>query len=424
MVAQRKMASCRPLELGVGCTSSTSGGGYDYCVSLSLLLDLLLSLMLLSYIVYGIAIGITKSLLIMAGIIVGVAAAVLVAPVLSAAISVPDIRVIASVAATIVLIGLGHIIGQIFSKALRVDDVNRIVRIADRIAGGFALGLLMSLVLSTNSFSVGKFGSPVLSRTFAESTVIRILHELTPLGVQAQVFRLRDVFAVERNPVFAEDFGVDSVVVPNIVPSSASLSAAAKSVVRITGNAYACGQAQSGTGFVVARNRIVTNAHVVAGVQFPVVEALNGQVLVGTVVYFDASDDLAVIAVAGLDAKPLNKGAIARAGDTTNAVGYPFGGPIVVTASNVQSTKVYSSPNIYRSGASARQIYTLAGQVDSGDSGGPVLNRDGDYVGIVFARATDRANVGYAMTVTQLNPVVSSASALTAAVSSGACIRH
>jgi S1-C subfamily serine protease len=392
-------------------------------VNLSLLLDLLLVVVIFGYIAYGVAVGLTKSFLAMAGMIAGVVVALLVTPVVSNVIPIPDIRVMASLATWVAIIALGHAIGHTISRKLRVKKRTSPLRLVDRIAGGFAVGLLIALVVSISTLSVGHLGSPILSRAFAQSEVVQTLNDITPVGVKAQLSRLHAFFSRERVPVFTEDFGSDTAVVPDVVVDNATLSAAAESVVRIVGNSYECGQGRSGTGFVVANDRIVTNAHVVAGVKNPVIESPNGQVLVGSVVYFDVRDDLAVIAVTGLDATPLNKGTIAIAGETTELMGYSYGGPIVATVGTVQSTGIFNSPNIYRLGKSPRQVYTLVGKVSRGDSGGPVLNLAGEFVGILFARATDRANVGYAMTLTELDPILSSVSEFTTAVSSGDCIR-
>jgi S1-C subfamily serine protease len=392
-------------------------------VNLSLLLDLLLVVFIFGYIAYGVAVGLNKSFLAMAGLIAGVVVALLVTPVVSNVIPIPDIRVMASLATWVAIIALGHAIGHTISRKWHVKESNSAPRLVDRIAGGFAAGLLIALVVSTSSLKVGHLGSPILSRAFAQSEVVQTLNDITPVGVKAQISRLYASSSSERVPVFTEDFGSDTAVVPEVVVGNATLSAAAESVVRIVGNSYECGQGRSGTGFVVANDRIVTNAHVVAGVENPVIESLNGQVLVGSVVYFDVRDDLAVIAVTGLDATPLNKGTIAIAGETTELMGYSHGGPIVATVGTVQSTRIFNSPNIYRLGKSPRQIYTLVGKVSRGDSGGPVLNLAGEFVGIIFARATDRANVGYAMTLTELDPILSSASEFTTSVSSGDCIR-
>src|SRR5690606_9850200 len=125
--------------------------------------------------------------------------------------------------------------------------------------------------------------------------------------------------------------------IPVIDTGSDALNVAAGSVVRITGNALACGVAQTGTGFVVADDRVVTNAHVVAGVTEPVVETLGGQVIAGTVVYFDPADDLAVIAVPGLDAAALDLAPVLQPGSDAVVQGYPHGGPFVSGAASVVS---------------------------------------------------------------------------------------
>src|SRR5690606_26696731 len=138
--------------------------------------------------------------------------------------------------------------------------------------------------------------------------------------------------------------------VPDVDTGTDALAAAAQSVVRISGTAYACGQNQSGTGFVIAPDRVVTNAHVVAGVPNPVVEAPNGQALDGSVVYFDPADDLAVIAVAGLAAQPLDLAAPLEPGDDAVIDGYPYGGPFTSGPAEVLAVSTERLEDIYGSG--------------------------------------------------------------------------
>lgn len=386
------------------------------------LLDLLLIVLLLGYVAYGISIGLTRSVFVIAGIVAGVVAAVLLAPAISRSIPWPQLRVALTILAAITLIAIGHTIGAAIARALRKDLETSRLRGIDRAAGGIASGILAALIVSTVSFSLAQLGSPPLSRTIAGSAVISTIHDLTPTDVEVRIAQLRTVLADKSAPFFTSELGTAGAKIPTINTDSAVLTDAAESVVRITGNAYACGQAQTGTGFVVADERIVTNAHVVAGTEQPVVEALNGQVLTGTIVYFDARDDLAVIAVPGLTADALSMGATARPGTSTAIEGYPYGGPITVDAALVQHVSIANSPNIYGSGGSPREVYTLAGQVNPGNSGGPLLTLDGDVIGAVFARSADQENVGYALTLTELQPVVDEAPALTGTVSSGACI--
>ncbi|EPR77260.1 Trypsin-like serine protease [Leifsonia rubra CMS 76R] len=390
----------------------------------ALLLDLLLIVLLLGYAGYGINVGLTRSVFVIAGIVAGVVAAVLFAPAVARAIPEPQIRVVVTIAVAIGLIAVGHTVGHAIAKGLSEELETSRLRGIDRAAGGVVIGVIAALVVSTVSFSVAQLGSPLLSRTIAGSAVIGTIHDLTPGDVEVAIAQLRTVLADQAVPFFTAELGRTEATIPGIDTGSAALSTAAASVVRLTGNAYACGQAQTGTGFIVADERVVTNAHVVAGIEQPVVEALNGQVLTGKVVYFDARDDLAIIAVPGLTPEPLRLGITARPGSSAAIQGYPFGGPITIGAALVQRISVATSPDIYGTGEFPREVYTLAGQVNPGNSGGPLLTLDGTVIGTVFARNADQENVGYAVTLTELRPVVDEAPTLNGTVSSGACIRE
>jgi S1-C subfamily serine protease len=202
-----------------------------------------------------------------------------------------------------------------------------------------------------------------------------------------------------------------------------ALTRAAASVVRITGNAYECGQNQTGSGFVVATDRVVTNAHVVAGVTEPIVEVPGGAALPGRVVYFDPAKDLAVIAVNGLPADPLPLAENLPRGTVGVVDGYPYGGPFSTKPAKVLSVGTTSVDDIYGAAGGNREIYTLAADVREGNSGGPLLSADGAVAGVVFAKSADIANVGYALTMTELSPVAAQATGLTATAPSGTCVR-
>src|SRR4029078_13386929 len=118
--------------------------------------------------------------------------------------------------------------------------------------------------------------------------------------------QLRSALIGEGIPTLLDGFGQSQpVAVPDTSTDTPALNRDAASVRKIAGTAYQCGQNQTGTGFVVAPGRVVTNAHVVAGVDEPVVETPGGRALPGRVVYFDSQHDLAVVAVDGLPSEPL-----------------------------------------------------------------------------------------------------------------------
>jgi S1-C subfamily serine protease len=293
----------------------------------------------------------------------------------------------------------------------------------DRFLGAIVTGVAAALIAAVVSTSVSQLGVPVLSKAIAGSNVLRTINLLTPDPVEAWLAQLRSTVTDKGIPIFAQAFGGAAPVIPQIDTGSAALNTAAQSVVKITGNAFACGQSQSGTGFVVADGRVVTNAHVVAGVSQPVVEAPNGQALQGSIVYFDPEMDLAVILVPGLAVAPLALADTLSPGADAAVEGYPYGGPFTAGGASVVSVSQANVPDIYGQTKTQREVYTLAADVREGNSGGPLLTVDGSVAGVVFARNAQTANVGYALTMAELDPVAAVADGLDASVSSGDCIR-
>ncbi len=145
--------------------------------------------------------------------------------------------------------------------------------------------------------------------------------------------------------------------------------------------------------------------------------------LTGTIVYFDPNDDLAVIAVPGLKAKALALTDTVGVNAAGAIDGYPFGGPFVTSPAKVVSVDTASVNDIYGKTRSDREVYSLATTVNEGDSGGPFLTEKGEVAGVVFAKSANTANLGYAMTMKELDPVAAQAAGLSSGVSSGSCVR-
>ena len=210
--------------------------------------------------------------------------------------------------------------------------------------------------------------------------------------------------------------------IPDASTDTPALNEASASVLRIAGTAFQCGQNQTGSGFAVAPNRVMTNAHVVAGVNEPVVEIPDGRVLPGRVVFFDAVRDLAVLAVDDLNVRPLPLGGELSEGDFAAFQGYPAGGPFQSNPATVQGRSQVLVQNIYGADPSSLQVYTLAADVKQGNSGGPLLDADGNVAGVVFAKSTQNVPVGYALTLEEVKPVVDAASGYQETISAGQCV--
>jgi S1-C subfamily serine protease len=319
----------------------------------------------------------------------------------------------------------GHAAGVALGTVIARTLKRRALRAVDRGLGSALNLVAAALVLSLLGSSVAAFGIPVLSRLVATSGVLRVIDAITPDPVESFMAQLRSTLVQDGLPAISEALGgiVNAPTLPNFDTGSAELNVAAQSVVRITGTAPSCGQSQAGTGFVVSDDRVITNAHVVAGVTEPVIESPGGEVIGGTVVYFDPIDDLAIIAVPGLSAAPLALTGTVPDGTDGVIDGYPFGGPFVTAAAEVISVDTVRVADIYNNSQNNREVYSLATTVNEGDSGGPFLTLSGEVAGVVFARSANTANVGYAMTMAELDPVAAQAASLTAPVDSGSCTR-
>jgi Trypsin-like peptidase domain/Colicin V production protein len=193
---------------------------------------------------------------------------------------------------------------------------------------------------------------------------------------------------------------------------------AGRSVVRVLSTA--CGLGIEGSGWAVRPNLIVTNAHVVAGADDTTVTTQSGVELDATAVYYQPEDDLALLRVEGeLPTLPMASGG--REGAEAAVLGYPENGPYTVTPARVGETRQTLSEDSYGRGPIRRTITALGGDVRSGNSGGPLLGKDGKVVGIVFAATTSGPRGGFAVPVSEVREALRHASG--GEVSTGACTR-
>ena len=205
-------------------------------------------------------------------------------------------------------------------------------------------------------------------------------------------------------------------------PSTPAASSASAAVVRLTGTAAQCSQVQSGSGVAVAPDRVLTNAHVVLGVDAPTVTDRARGVHAARIVHLDTAHDLAVLAVDDADLPVMPVGAELTGGASASVLGYPDGGPFASTPAAVQAVGEVPLGDVLTGAASMVDVYTLAADIRHGYSGGPVVDAAGNLAGLVFARAPGSDAVGYALTADTIAPVVAAAPGMTATVPSGDCV--
>lgn len=204
--------------------------------------------------------------------------------------------------------------------------------------------------------------------------------------------------------------------------SSDALTAAQESVVRIMGHAE-CGSTFAGSGVVVGDGLVVTNAHVIAGVDQPIVFAKESRFgSVAVPVHFDPVRDIALLRVRDLDAPAVRMAGSPTEGQTVAVAGYPNAGQLQVKAAGVRGLVTATGSDIYGEGQSQRQVLVVAGNVIPGDSGGALLSSDGAMVGLVFAASEGMGgHTGYALSAEETQAVVGSVPAHSR-VSTGDCV--
>ncbi len=169
-----------------------------------------------------------------------------------------------------------------------------------------------------------------------------------------------------------------------------------QSMVKIVGQG--CGQIQEGSGFVVKPDYVVTNAHVIAGIQNPTVQDQAGVTHSTTVVYYNPEYDLAVMYVPHLNEPPLSFDLnMLSSGTKTVILGYPEGGPFNAQPGGILQEFRAQGSDIYNQNTTVRNVYQVQADIRPGNSGGPLLTLSGQVAGIVFSRSTTNNNVGYAL---------------------------
>ena len=191
------------------------------------------------------------------------------------------------------------------------------------------------------------------------------------------------------------------------------------SVVKIEG--LGCGGIVDGSGFVAGKGRVVTNAHVVAGVKNPKVIDRDGTHN-ARVVYFDIKNDVAFLVAEDMQVPPLSISTSAlTAGSGVLVEGYPEGGAFAAQTAVILDRFTAIGRDIYGQSITKRDIYSVQARIVQGNSGGPVLNEEGSVVGIVFATSTSYNNVGYALTTNQIASELASIADYTRTTATGQC---
>jgi len=323
---------------------------------------------------------------------------------------------------------IGQFIASSIGAAMRSTVTWRSATVVDSVGGSVVSMISVLLIAWVVGSVLNGSPYPVVDQQVNNSVTLQTLDKVMPTPAKTMFSDFRRMLA--SNSTYAQVFsgiGAEHILaIPAPDPGvldSAGYRAAADRVVRVQGVAPSCQRSIEGSGFVISRNHIMTNAHVVAGVtEHQTVTTTSGQTLAATVVYYDPQVDVAVLYVPGLSLSPLRFAGQANPGDNAVVAGYPLDAPSLhAVPARIGGIQNAQGPNIYQTATVTRQIYEIRAVVESGNSGGPLLSSDGTVYGVVFAAAVGVNDTGFALTAAQVRADARAGERSTTAVSTMGC---
>ena len=368
--------------------------------------------------------GLVVDVLSLVGLIAGGAVGLLVAPGIARTVVDGNAQGLVALGVGLVLAVLGQLLGTTLGTALRQKITYKPARIVDSAVGAVVASVGVLLVAWVFAVPASRSSYPAVSRQVKGSLVMRTVDRVLPKP--PPVFEeFLDLFQRHGFPQVFSDLGPRST--PNVpapdpkVANSRAVAVARNRVLKVTGVARSCSRRLEGTAFVYANERLMTNAHVVAGVRNPQVEVSRGDVREATVVVYDPGRDIAVLYVKGLKLAPLKFAGTAGTSDDAVVVGYPEDGPFTAVSARVRERITAVGRDIYDRRDVRRDVYSLRTRVRPGNSGGPLLAPDGTVYGVIFAAAADDKNTGYALTAKEVASDAEAGRHATSAVSTQTC---
>lgn len=284
--------------------------------------------------------------------------------------------------------------------------------------GGAALLACVGLGLAwiAGAFAIQTLAVREYRRDIQRSRILQALNQaLPPSGPILGALARFDPFPTIRAP------GPEVAPPAGRVAADPDVRAARRSVVRVLGTA--CGFAVQGSGWIAGEGLVVTNAHVVAGQDDTAIEVEGrGRPLRAQAVWFDSRNDLAILRSEAVAAAPgLALRGRPRAGTSGAVLGFPENGPYDARPVRLGPTITLVAQDAYGNGPVRRRVTGVRGLVRSGNSGGPVVDRDGGVTATIFAASVGtRRRSGFGVPASVVRDALSRAGR---PVSTGPCVR-
>ncbi|GAA4958020.1 MarP family serine protease [Streptomyces caelestis] len=387
------------------------------------LLDILLLLVVLAYAASGYRRGLLAGCVSLAGFVGGAVVGVWILPWMMDLVTPGTTRATVTAVFTVLLPAvLGHELAGRLALRLRRELDRGPLRVADGVGGAAANSVAVLIVAWVAASVLGASSSPLVTSAIRDSRLLGAVQDVMPDTTPGWFSRATSALTEAGFPQVFNPFENESTA-EVAAPTGDSVTAAAtraaqRSTVKVEGVAGA--QGREGSGFVYATEHVMTNAHVVAGIDEPTVRVGGaGRAYEARVVLFDPQKDVAVLYVPDLRAPALEFDDDAGRGDSAVVAGYPQDGDLNLQAATVAGRIQARGQNIYNDAAVTREIYSIRSTVRPGNSGGPLLTTDGRVYGVVFARSTSDAETGYVLTADEVAGDAGRAADATAPVDTG-----
>ncbi len=337
----------------------------------------------------------------------GLAAAFVLPGIVDGLIEAEWLKVAAVALGVLIVALIGQFAASMLGQRLRSGITWRPVRLVDNVAGAalnvFAFAAVVWIIASALAY----LPVSAVSEQVTSSRVLVALDSLVPPQARNAFGSLRALVGQTDVPrVFS---GLAQITGPDVDPPdpaavTEAIDEARDSIVLVTGEAPECSSSVTGSGFVIQSGLVMTNAHVVAGIDTPAVRVRQGdEPLRASVVYFDPQIDIALLSVPALDSVPLPlAGESARSGDPAVLAGFPESGPYRAEPARVRTMVRAMGDDIYGQAGVEREVYVFRGVVLPGNSGGPLMTQDARVLGMVFGADEQAEDTGYALTASAL----------------------
>ena len=391
-------------------------------------LDLILVALAAAFAVAGYRQGFIIGVMSFAGFTGGAVLGIYFAPGLAKAVTAAQgpqavLAIIIVFAAAVV----GMLIASTLGVALRSKVRRRQSTVLDSV-GGAVVNVVAIMLLAWLIGTLVAYAPPFPGVAYQvnNSLLLKGVDRLIPQSARPEFSALRRLLSTQPYVQVFGALGAETALnVPKPNPAvvrSAGLLRDRNSVVKIEGVAPSCSRSIEGTGFVIGNDRVITNAHVVAGVKpGPQVYTRFGAQFTGRVVLFDPRRDIAVLDVPGLSMPALPVTGSAPFGAQAVVAGYPLDASFTVVPARVGRSELADGPDIYDRTHVTRDIYPIRALVRPGNSGGPLIAPSGQVYGMVFAAAVSVPDTGYALTGSELARDIRLGLDRTASVSTEQC---